>query len=149
MRRGFQIRSRYRETGKSRENRYNNQDILSEREIFYLFIYLFILIYLSYYFIYSRFKCCPHLCFTFHENPTPLSLPFVSKGVLPPTHPLPPHPGSIPFLWVIKPSQDQEHPLPLRPDKAVCCCVCSRSHRAAHVCSFVGSLVPGSSESSC
>jgi len=36
----------------------------------------------------------------------------------PPTHPLLPHCPSIPLHWGIKPSQNQESPLPLMPDKA-------------------------------
>jgi hypothetical protein len=53
----------------------------------------------------------------------PISPPLHYKRVLP--HP-PTHPSSIPFLWSIKPSQDQAHHFPLTPDKAVLCymCVC-------------------------
>jgi hypothetical protein len=62
-----------------------------------------------------------------------------------PTYPLPlPCPG-IPLHWSIKPSQNQGPLLPLMPNKAVLCYICSWSHGSLHVYSFVGSLVPGSS----
>jgi hypothetical protein len=51
---------------------------------------------------------------------TPLShtsLPCFYKGAHPPTDPLPPHHPNISLHWGTKPSQDQEPPLPLMPDK--------------------------------
>ena len=47
-----------------------------------------------------------------------LSSPCFSEGAHPPTHPLPPHPSTIPLHWGIKSPQDQGPPLPLMPDKA-------------------------------
>jgi hypothetical protein len=52
---------------------------------------------------------------------------------------------ATPFSGGIKPPQDQEPPLPLMPDKAVLCYICSGSHGPAHVYTLVGGLVPGSS----
>ena len=51
-------------------------------------------------------------------QPTPHTLP-------------PPHPG-IPLHWVIKPSQDQGPLLPLMPDNAILCYMCSWSHGSLH-----------------
>jgi hypothetical protein len=72
------------------------------------------------------------------------------------THPLPLHLSSIPLFWGIKPPQDQEHILPLRPDKSVLCYIGSRGRVGwggvrqgpAHISSLVGTLVLESSEGS-
>jgi hypothetical protein len=62
-----------------------------------------------------------------------------------PTHSLPlPGPG-IPLFRGIEPSQDQGPFLPLMPNKAIVCYICSWSHESHHVFSLVGGLVPGSS----
>jgi hypothetical protein len=63
----------------------------------------------------------------------------------PPTQPLPPHCSSIPLHWDTEPSQDQGPPLPLMPDKAILCYICSWSHGSLHVYSFVGGLAPETS----
>ena len=68
---------------------------------------------------------------------------FASKRVLP-THPLEPHPSSIPLCWGIKPPQNQGPSLPLKPDKAILCYIFSWSHGSLHVYSLVSDLVPGS-----
>jgi len=52
-----------------------------------------------------------------------------------------PYCSSIPLCWSIKPPQDQGPPLPMMPDKAILCYICSWSHGFPHVYS----LVPGSS----
>lgn len=70
------------------------------------------------------------------RTPHPILLFFASERRHPPTSS-----SSIPFLWDIKPSQDQSHPLPLMPDKAVLCYRYSSMHRPTHVCSLGGSLV--------
>jgi hypothetical protein len=43
------------------------------------------------------------------------------------THPLLTHCPSIALCWIIEPPQDQR-PLPLMPDKAILCYICSWSH---------------------
>jgi hypothetical protein len=69
--------------------------------------------------------------------------PCFYKGAPSPTHLLqPPHPG-IPLHWGIEPSQDQGSLLPLVPDKAILCYLCSWSRGSLHVYSLVGGLVPG------
>ena len=65
-----------------------------------------------------------------------------------PLNPLPPHHHGIPQHWRIEPSRDQGPLLPLIPDKAILCYICSWSHESLHAYSLVGSLVPGSSEGS-
>jgi hypothetical protein len=62
-----------------------------------------------------------------------------------PTHPLPLPSPSIPLYCGIEPSQDQGPLLPLMTDKAILCYICGWRHGSLHVCSLVGSLVPGSS----
>ena len=71
--------------------------------------------------------------------PPPLSLRGCSS-----TYPLLPHLSSIPLHWGIKPPQNQGLLLPLMPDKAILCYICSWSHRSLYVYSLVGGLVPGS-----
>ena len=60
-----------------------------------------------------------------HPPSPPLCL---YAGAPSPTHPLLLHPSSIPLCWDIKPPQDQEPPLPLMPDEAILCYICSWSH---------------------
>jgi hypothetical protein len=93
------------------------------------------------YFLYLNFKyyiltCPPSLSPCFY-NSTP-----------PPTHPLPPPCPGIPLHWGIKPSQDQGPLLPLMPNKAILCYMCSWSHGSLHMYFLVGGLVPRSSAGS-
>jgi hypothetical protein len=128
-----------------------------------VFIYLFlvsvtafIFSFLSFfkgYFIYLHFKCCPPSWFPLRKHPitSPLPLPLwgcspcLYEGPPPLTHPLLSHRSRIPLHWGIKPPQDQGPPLPLIPDKAILCYICSWSHESFHVYCLVGGLVPGSS----
>jgi hypothetical protein len=71
------------------------------------------------------------------------SSPCFYEGAHPPT--LPHHPG-IPLHWGIELSEDQVSLLPLIPDIAILCYICSWSHGSFYVYSLVGDLVPGSSE---
>jgi hypothetical protein len=71
--------------------------------------------------------------------------PCFYNSVPPSTHQLPPPHPHIPLHWGIKPSQGQGPLLPLMPDKAILCYICSWSHGSLHVYSLVGGLVPGSS----
>jgi hypothetical protein len=73
-------------------------------------------------------------------NPHPILPPPASMRVLP--HP-PPRLSTL--HWDIEPSQDQGSLLPLMPDKAILCYICSWNHGSLHVYSLVGGLVPGSS----
>ena len=68
------------------------------------------------------------------------------EGAPPPNHPLLPHRPSlnIPLHWSIEPPRDQGASLPLIPDKAILCYICSWSHGRPHVYSLVVGLVPGS-----
>jgi hypothetical protein len=69
------------------------------------------------------------------------------EGAPPPTLPLPPHCSSISLCWRIKPPYIGPriiHHLPLMPDKAILCYICSWSHGSLHVYSLVGVLVPTS-----
>jgi hypothetical protein len=51
-------------------------------------------------------------------------------------------------FWGIKPSQDQESPIPEISNKAILCYICGWSHGSLHVYFLVGGLVPGSSAGS-
>ena len=53
--------------------------------------------------------------------------------------------SSIPIYWGIEPAQDQGHPPPLMPNKAILCYIWSWSHGSLHVYSLVGGSVLGSS----
>ena len=65
------------------------------------------------------------------------------KNPIPTTSPCSPtHTLLLPFLgipihWGIKPSQDQGPLLPLLPNKAILCYICSWSHGSLHVYSLV------------
>ena len=83
------------------------------------------------------------------ETPYTCPSPCLYKGAHPPTHSLPPPCPGIPLHWGMEPSQDQGPPLPLMPDKAILCYICSWSHGFLHVYSLVGDLVPGSSGGVC
>jgi hypothetical protein len=76
------------------------------------------------------------------QPPIPSTIPFASKSLLP-HPPVLPHPSSIPLCCGNKPPQDQGLPLPLMPDKAILCYICSWSHGSLHVYSLVADLVPG------
>jgi hypothetical protein len=96
-------------------------------EIMALFFYLFTLHILS-----------PFLFFP-PQTPLPnLPLPASMKV-------FPPHQPSISLHLGIEPPQDQGSPLPLMPNKAILCYICSWGHGSLHVYSLVGGLVPGSS----
>jgi hypothetical protein len=85
------------------------------------------------------------------KSPHPIPFSFTSKRVLPHHHPpthLPPHTSSIPLWWSNRSLQDQGPPLPLMPNKAILCYICSWSHGSLHVYSLVGGLVPGCSDGS-
>ena len=74
--------------------------------------------------------------------------PFASMKVLPTTHSFLPHPSSIPHFWINKHPQDQVAPLPLIPDIAVLCYICSRNYWSTPIYSLVDCLVLGSSDGS-
>ena len=75
------------------------------------------------------------------ESPYPIPPPLASMRMFP-THPLPPHGPQIPLHWGTEPSQDQQPLLPLIPDNAILCCICSWSHGSLHVYSLVGGFSP-------
>jgi len=79
--------------------------------------------------MYLHFKGYPLSQFSPLPSPSSLLLWRFS----PTTHPLPPHCPSIPLHWSIDPSQDQRPSLPLMPDKAILCYICSWSHGLIHV----------------
>ena len=72
----------------------------------------------------------------------------LSPFPVPSTHPLLLPLSGIPLQMGIEPSRDQGPVLPLIPDKAIFCYICSWSHGSLHVYSFVDGLVTGSSGSS-
>jgi hypothetical protein len=55
---------------------------------------------------------------------------------------------SIHLCWAIKPPQDHGSPLPVMPDKALLCYICSWWQGSLHLYSLVSGLVPGSSRGS-
>jgi len=71
--------------------------------------------------------------------------PYFYEGAPTPIHPLLPHHPSISLHWSIQPSLDQRPSLPLMPDKAILCYICSWNHGSLHVYSLVGGLVLRSS----
>ena len=79
------------------------------------------------------------------ETPYPSPSPCFYEGAPTPTHSHLTTCSSIPLHWGIKPSEDQGSLLPLMPDKAILCYICSWSHGSLQRYSLVGSLVPGSS----
>ena len=79
------------------------------------------------------------------QTPIPSLLPSASMRVSPTTHLLLSHHPIIPLRCGMEPPQDQGPPLPLMPDKAILCCMCSWSHGSLYVYFLVGGLVPGSS----
>jgi hypothetical protein len=66
----------------------------------------------------------------------------------PPPNPTHLNHTNIPLPWGIKFLQEKENSFPLRSDKAIFCYLCTRGHRAAHVCSLIGGLVSGNAEGS-
>ena len=80
------------------------------------------------------------------QHPHPIPIPFASMRVV--LHLLT-HSCfttlAIPLCWGIKLAYYQRPPLPLMPDKAILCYICSWSHGSFHVFSLVGGLVPVSS----
>jgi hypothetical protein len=71
-----------------------------------------------------------------HSKFYPPQLPIPSPPLpasIPSTHPLPPHCPGIPLNWAIKSSQDQGPLLPLIPDRAILCYICSWSHGHLHM----------------
>jgi hypothetical protein len=99
------------------------------------------------YFLYLHFKCCSFSWFPPHclETHYPILPPPASMRVLP-THSLPPPTLEFPYTGAsIELSQDQGPLLPLMPNKAILCFMCSCSHGSLHVYSLIGGLVPGSS----
>jgi hypothetical protein len=100
------------------------------------------------YSIYLHFKCYPLPGFSSANPLSSPSLPCFYEQVPPSTHPLPPHHSSISLHWGIESLQDQGPPLPLMPDKAILCYICSWSYGSLHVYSLAGGLVPGSSRES-
>ena len=79
------------------------------------------------------------------QIPYPTHSPCFYDGAPSTTHLLAPHLLSIPLSWDIEPPQDQGPLLPLMPDKAILCYICSWNHGSIHLYSFVGGLVPGNS----
>jgi hypothetical protein len=63
--------------------------------------------------------------FPLHKPHIPSPFPFLYEGVPPPAHPLLPQCSSIPLPW--EPPQNQGAPLPVMPDKAILCYICSWS----------------------
>ena len=59
------------------------------------------------------------------QIPYPIPSSCFYEGIPLPIHPLPLHFPSIPLLWDIEPSQDQEPPFPLMADKAILCYICN------------------------
>ena len=80
------------------------------------------------YFIYLHFKCCPPSLCPLPNPLIPSPSPLPLRGGTPPTHTLQHQPSTIPLHWDIKPPQNQRSPLPLIPDKAVLCYICTWSH---------------------
>ena len=103
--------------------------LVSSRPIFYVFFSFF-----TGYFIYLHFKCYLPSQFSLHKSPIGCS----------PTHVCPLQRPGIPLRWGIQPPQDQGPLLPLMPDKAILCYICSWSHWPLLVSSLVDVLVPGS-----
>jgi hypothetical protein len=84
---------------------------------------------LDIFFIYIS-SVIPFLVSPLPESPTPFSLPLLFyEGVAPCNHPLPPPCPRFPYTGTsIDSSQGQEPLLPLIPDKAILCYICSWSH---------------------
>jgi len=56
----------------------------------------------------------------------------------PTTQPFPPPSTDIPLHWGVQPWQDQGLLLPLVPNKAILCCICSWNHGSVYVYSLGG-----------
>jgi len=105
--------------------------------LFYLFYFYWIFIYIL--------NIIPFPGFLSSNPLSHLPTPCLHEGAHQLTHPLPPPCPGILLHWCIEPSQDQGPLLPLMPNKAILCYICSWSHGSVHVYSLVGGLVPGSS----
>jgi hypothetical protein len=105
------------------------------RSILTLLLFFFWLLYLFTFLMFSLFPL-------FHSQ----LLHPVSEGASPPNLLVTPHHSSIPLQWDIKAPQKQGAILPLMPDKAILCYICSWSHEFLHVDSLFAGLVPESSE---
>jgi hypothetical protein len=103
-----------------------------------LFFPIFLLVILFTFQMLSPFPVSPS------EIPPPPP-PCLFEGAPLPVHPLLPHHPNIPLPLGIKPWQDQGSPLPVMPNKAILCYICSWSHGSppSHVYSLVGGLVSG------
>ena len=95
------------------------------------------------YFNYLHFKCCPPSLCPLPNPLIPSPSPLPLRGGTPPTHTLQHQPSTIPLHWDIKPPQNQRSPLPLIPDKAVLCYICTWSHGPIPYTFFFDGLVPG------
>jgi hypothetical protein len=80
------------------------------------------------YFVYLHLNVIPFPSFPTANLFSHLPSSCFYEDAPPPTHPLPPHHPGIPLRWVIKPSQSQGLLLPLMPDEAILCCICSWGH---------------------
>jgi hypothetical protein len=114
--------------------------------LFFSFIFFGgVLLLLDIFFIYIS-----NVIYPLSRSPTPseilypIPVPLLLWGCSP-VHPLPPPHPLIHLHWGIEPSQDQGPLIPLMPDKAILCYICSWCHGFLHVYSLVGGLVPGSS----
>jgi hypothetical protein len=94
------------------------------------------------------------ILFIYISNATPFLFPLphyilsslcLYEGAHPPTHPFPSHLPSFSLCCGIKTPQNEGPPLPLMPDKAILCYICSWSQGSLRVYSLVGGLVPESS----
>jgi hypothetical protein len=101
------------------------------------------------YFIYLHFSCYPLLQFPLHKSHIPSPSPGFCERPPPFIHPFLPHHPGILLLWGIEPLQEEGPPIPLIPDKAALCYVCSWSHGTLHVYSLVGGLISGSFGGGC
>jgi hypothetical protein len=110
------------------------------------FFYFSLLYYIPFSFLLDIFFIYISNVITFQVPPprnllSHLFFPCFYESVLPPTSPLlPPYP-CIPLHWGIK--QDLGLLLPLMPNKAILCYICSWSRGSLHVYSLVDGLVLG------
>jgi hypothetical protein len=103
--------------------------------LFYSFRFL-----LDIFFIYIS-NVIPFSSYSRPQNPLQTSFPCFSEGVPPTTHPFPPPHLSIPIHRGIEPSQDQEPPFLLMPNKAILCYIYGWSHGSPHVYSLFCGLL--------
>jgi hypothetical protein len=72
----------------------------------------------------------------------PIPSPCLYEGALSHAHSLLSQHPNIPLPWVIKPPQDQRAPLPVMPDNAILCYICSSSSEFSNVNSLIGGFSP-------